>query len=79
MTKCLKPMYLKLFSFLHYFEFCLRCFCKQGGEQNLLLLYSKGTLPLMSTPQKKQQTKTGVVNPEEVAFASRRLSAANAL
>ena len=63
----------------HYFTPSLRCFCKHGGEQNLLLLYSNGTFPLISAPQRKQRTKTGVANPAVDIFASNLRSAANAL
>lgn len=62
-----------------YLTFSLRCFCKHGGEQNLLLVYSNGTLPLISKPQRKQRTKTGVANPVTDAFANNRRSAAKAL
>ena len=63
--------YLALLSFL--------CCCKQGGEQNLLLLYSKGTFPLMSAAHRKHRTKTGAADPVVETLASRRRSAASAL
>jgi len=48
------------------------------GVQNLKELYSNGTLPLISSPQRKQRTSTGVDNPEAERFDKMRRSAAKA-
>ena len=55
------------------------CFCRQVGVQNLNVVYSNGTLPLISIPQRKQRASTGAANPEAERFVRKRRSAAKAL